>query len=239
MMLYYATVKAQKEGASDTVEAVSQSKKAVDDGSVAGMMEALKIKQFDLYAGADPTDGAWNGGKLWNFYMIHESKESFEAIWAGREKAPLFQALAKDTADTLEHPNTVEHQAMVMECVFQCSDKTDAGPPVEGTCDPIEGASKEFIEIHVKEEKAGAFSEKMEAFAAANKDGISQFDVGKNADRRGYSKEKLDQGPKKLADGSNICGIYARGTQETMDALKAMLKAEKTDLGITYYDGQE
>jgi len=237
MMLYYATVKAQKEGASDTVEAVSQTKKAVDDGSVAGMMEALKLKQFDLYAGADPTDGAWNGGKLWNFYMIHESKESFEAVWAGREKSPLFQALAKDTADTPEHPNTVEHQAMVMESVLQCPKKIGANP-VEGACDPIEGASKEFIEIHVKEEKAGAFSERMEAFAAANMDGISQFDVGKNADRRGYSKEKLDRGPKKLADGSNIWGIYARGTQATMDALKEVLKGERTDLGITYYDGQ-
>jgi hypothetical protein len=34
MMLYYATVKMQKDGAADTVAAISATKKAMDDGSL-------------------------------------------------------------------------------------------------------------------------------------------------------------------------------------------------------------
>jgi len=218
MMLYYATVKTQKDGAADTVAAISATKKAVDDGSMGEKMAAIKVKAFKLWE----TD-------CWNFYIIHESRESFEAGWAGRDKHPLFQALAKDTADKPEQPGTAEHQAMVMESVFRHGKPDDDGS----------AADKAFFEIHVKDEKAADFFERMQAFVDTNMDGVTQFDLGKDGDRRGYSKDKLDQGPKKVAEGSKIWGVYVRGTSEKIAALKAMLQAEKTDLGITYCDGQE
>lgn len=221
MMLYYATVKTQKDGAADTVAAISATKKAVDDGSMAEKMAAIKVKAFELWTQDSDVD-------CWNFYIVHESRESFEAGWAGRDKHPLFQALAKDTADTPEQASTAEHQAMVMERVFQHAKADDKGSAT---------ADRAFFEIHVKEEKAAEFAEKMQAFV--NKDGVAQFDLGKNGDRRGYSKDKLDQGPTKLAAGSKIWGVLLRGTEATMSAFKAMLQAEKTDLGITYCDGQE
>lgn len=221
MMLYYATVKTQKDGAADTVAAISATKKAVDDRSMAEKMAAIKVKAFEL----------WDSDvDCWNFYIVHESRESFEAGWAGRDKHPLFQALAKDTADTPEQASTAEHQAMVMESVFQHAKADDKGSAT---------ADKAFFEIHVKEEKASEFAEKMQAFVKVNKDSVAQFDLGKNGDRRGYSKDTLDQGPKKLAEGSKIWGVFWRGTEAKMSAFKAMLQAEKTDLGITYCDGQE
>jgi hypothetical protein len=231
MMLYYATVKTQKDGAADTVAAISATKTAVDDGSICGKMEAMKVKAFELWK-QDNNSEIDAQSDCWNFYIIHESRQSFEATWAGRDKHPLFQALAKDTADTPEHPSTAEHQCMVMEAVFQVKNADDNAADRNS-------AGRAFFEIHVKEEKGADFSEKMQAFVAANKDGVAQFDLGKDGDRRGYSKEKLDQGAKKVTEDSKIWGVYVRATTEKITVLKDMLQAEKTDLGITYYDGQE
>ena len=79
MMLYYATVKTQKDGATDTVAVISATKKAVDDGSMAEKMAAIKVKAFELWKQDSDVD-------CWNFYIVHESRESFEAGWAGRGK---------------------------------------------------------------------------------------------------------------------------------------------------------